>query len=149
MTMNNFDKVAKQFTDLVIEKMKSISSDWRKPWFVGAKNGNAFVPQNLNGRNYCGGNAILLLFLCEKYSFQTPVFLTFNQARQEGIAVLKGSKSFPIYYTFFLVFDRETNEKISLEEYKKLSEEEQEKYKVIFFTDEGQEEAEEPERGAA
>ena len=50
---------------------------------------------------YSGGNAFLLYFLCEKYNYQTPVFWTFNQARNEGINVLKGAAAFPVYYTLF------------------------------------------------
>ena len=80
---------------------------------------------------YTGGNAFLLLFLCEKFQYQTPVFMTFNQAKEAGISVLKGSKSFPVYYFLFYVYHKETRKKITFEEYKALSREQQQEYNVI------------------
>ena len=73
----------------------------------------------------------LLLFLCEKFQYQTPVFMTFNQANEAGISVLKGSKSFPVYYFLFYVYHKETRKKITFEEYKALSREQQQEYNVI------------------
>lgn len=57
---------------------------------------------------------LFTLFLCEKYNYQTPVFLTFNQARNEGINVLKGAVAFPVYYTLFCAYHRQTNEKFHM-----------------------------------
>lgn len=74
---------------------------------------------------------LLLLFLCEKFQYQTPVFMTFNQAKEAGISVLKGSKSFPVYYFLFYVYHKETRKKITFEEYKALSREQQQEYNVI------------------
>ena len=96
-----------------------------------AANTRNFFPQNLTGRRYTGGNAFLLLFLCEKFQYQTPVFMTFNQAKEAGISVLKGSKSFPVYYFLFYVYHKETRKKITFEEYKALSREQQQEYNVI------------------
>ena len=95
------------------------------------RNTRNFFPQNLTGRRYAGGNAFLLLFLCEKFQYQTPVFMTFNQANEAGISVLKGSKSFPVYYFLFYVYHKETRKKITFEEYKALSREQQQEYNVI------------------
>lgn len=82
----------------MIEKIQQVEDNWQKPWITIAANTRNFFPQNLTGRRYAGGNAFLLLFLCEKFQYQTPVFMTFNQANEAGISVLKGSKSFPVYY---------------------------------------------------
>lgn len=131
---NSFDKNAEKFANLMIEKIETISSNWQKPWFARVCNKNHFLPQNLSGRVYAGGNAFLLFFLCEKYNYQTPVFLTFNQAKEAGIKILKGSESFPVYYTMFCAFHRVTGEKITLDEYKNLSEEEQKEYKLVGNT---------------
>lgn len=76
----------------------------------------------------------MLLFLCEKYNYQTPVFLTFNQAKEAGVKVLKGSESFPVYYTMYCAYHLETKVKISLEEFKTLPEEEQKEYRVVSNT---------------
>ena len=126
---STFDKNAEKFVNLMVEKIESLSMNWQKPWFSKVNSKQNFLPQNLTGRTYSGGNAFLLYFLCEKYNYQTPVFLTFNQARNEGINVLKGAVAFPVYYTLFCAYHRQTNEKISYDEYNKLSEEEQEEIK--------------------
>ena len=110
---STFDKNAEKFVNLMVEKIESLSMNWQKPWFSKVNSKQNFLPQNLTGRTYSGGNAFLLYFLCEKYNYQTPVFLTFNQARNEGINVLKGAAAFPVYYTLFCAYHRQTNEKIS------------------------------------
>lgn len=74
----------------MIEKIQQVEDNWQKPWITIAANTRNFFPQNLTGRRYAGGNAFLLLFLCEKFQYQTPVFMTFNQANEAGISVLKG-----------------------------------------------------------
>ena len=131
---STFDKNAEKFVNLMVEKIESLSMNWQKPWFSKVNSKQNFLPQNLTGRTYSGGNAFLLYFLCEKYNYQTPVFLTFNQARNEGINVLKGAAAFPVYYTLFCAYHRQTNEKISYDEYKKLSEEEQKEYRLAAYT---------------
>ena len=115
----------------MIEKIQQVEDNWQKPWITIAANTRNFFPQNLTGRRYTGGNAFLLLFLCEKFQYQTPVFMTFNQANEAGISVLKGSKSFPVYYFLFYVYHKETRKKITFEEYKALSREQQQEYNVI------------------
>ena len=127
-----FDKNAEKYVELVVEKMQSLTIDWNKPWFPIVNTRRNFLPQNLTGRAYSGGNAFLLFFLCEKYNYQTPVFLTFKQAKDEGLSILKGSKSFPVYYPVFCAYHNETNEKLSYEEYKKLSREEQKECRLFF-----------------
>ena len=77
----------------MIEKIQQVEDNWQKPWITIAANTRNFFPQNLTGRRYAGGNAFLLLFLCEKFQYQTPVFMTFNQANEAGISVLKGKYS--------------------------------------------------------
>lgn len=130
----DFDKNAEKFVTLMVEKIEKLSSNWQKPWFSKTNSKQNFLPQNLTGRIYSGGNAFLLFFLCEKYNYQTPIFLTFNQAKNEGINVLKGSSSFPVYYTLFCAYHRQTNDKISFDEYKKLSEEKQKEYRLAAYT---------------
>lgn len=131
MKTNSFDKAAEQFANLMIEKIEQISADWQKPWISVVSKSRTFFPVNLNGRRYAGGNAFLLLIVCEKHDYQTPVFLTFNQAKEAGISVLKGAKSFPVYYFLFCVYHKETGHKITIDEYRELTKEEQAEYKVI------------------
>ena len=126
-----FDKNAEKFVTLMVDKIENLASDWSQPWFNKSKVIRNFIPQNLSGRAYAGGNAFLLFFLCEQNNYQTPIFLTFNQAREKGIAILKGSTSFPVYYTLFCAYHLKTNEKISFDEYKGLTEEEKKEFRLV------------------
>lgn len=128
-----FDKNAEKFVNLMVEKIENLTLDWSKPWFNKVNVRRNFIPQNLSGRAYAGGNAFLLSFLCEENNYQTPVFLTFKQAKEKGINVLKGSTSFPVYYTLFCAYHLTKNEKISLEEYKELAEEEKKQYRLVSY----------------
>ena len=130
MKTDYFDKAAQQFANLMSD-INDREDPAGRGQLAKALNTRNFFPQNLTGRRYAGGNAFLLLFLCEKFQYQTPVFMTFNQANEAGISVLKGSKSFPVYYFLFYVYHKETRKKITFEEYKALSREQQQEYNVI------------------
>lgn len=124
------DKNLAKFADLMIEKIESFSGKWQKPWFAVANKPN-FLPQNISGRSYSGGNSCLLLFLCEKEEFKTPVFLTFKQAKEEGLTVRKGSVSFPIYYAIYSAYHKTTKKRISLDQYNLLPEHEKKEYQIF------------------
>lgn len=143
------ERALERFTELMIKKISSIKGDWKKPWFT--ENFMAW-PKNLSGREYNGMNALMLMLLCEENSYKLPVFCTFqrvsglnystdrqgnhkpltdaNGERLPQVSVLKGEKSFPVFITTFTVVDKETKEKIKMEDYRKLSPEEQKKYSV-------------------
>ena len=70
----------------------------------------------------------MLLFHLIFNPYRTPVFLTYKQAEELGLRVFKGA--FPVYHFSYLYFHRETREKISEKEYKKLSRNEQDQYLV-------------------
>lgn len=142
-------RALERFTELMIKKISSIKGDWKKPWFT--ENFMAW-PKNLSGREYNGMNALMLMLLCEENNYKLPVFCTFqrvsglnystdrqgnhkpltdaNGERLPQVSVLKGEKSFPVFITTFTVVDKETKEKIKMEDYRKLSPEEQKKYSV-------------------
>src|SRR3712207_1852592 len=143
------DRALDRFADLMIEKIKSLQSDWQKPWFTES---SLKWPKNLNGRECNGMNATMLMLLCEKNGYRLPVFCTFyrvtgmnysvgkdgsrkplvddNGEKLPAVTVNKGEKSFPIFLTSFTVVNRETKEKIKYEDYRKLSEEEKKAYNV-------------------
>lgn len=126
-----FEKAAQQFADLMIEKIRTIATNWKKPWFTKSFTNPDFFPQNYSERRYSGGNAFLLMFICEKHNYKTPVFLTFLQAQEAEIKVLKGAKSFPIYYYTFLVKHKITKVRIEFETYKMLPKEKRQNYDVF------------------
>ena len=143
------DKALDKFAEMIIEKIKTLQNDWKKPWFTDK---SISWPRNLSGREYNGMNALLLMMHCEKQGYKLPVFCTFDRVaglnytkdkqgvRQQikdnngqelpKVSILKGEKSFPVFITTFTVVDKETKEKIKYDDYKQLSEEEKKGYNV-------------------
>ena len=142
------DAALEVFTDLMIEKIKSIQQDWKKPWFTGSA---MLPPRNLSGRYYNGGNALMLSLHTEKQGYKVPVFATFDKIQSlnffknkgkwefckdaEGnkvpkVSVKTGEKAFPVYLTVFSVVNKESKERIKYDDYKQLTEEERSKYNV-------------------
>ncbi len=85
----------------------------------------------------------LLMLHCEKEGYKIPRFCTFDCVQRmnrdvkdrEGkelpkVSVLKGEKSFPVMLTTFTCVHKETKEKVKYDDYKRMSPEEQEHYKV-------------------
>ena len=134
---------------LMIEKIEHLQGDWKKPWFTP---GVAQPPHNLSGRNYNGGNALMLMMQAEKMGYEIPVWGTFDRIiglnysrNKEGgktplldkdgnklptVSVNKGEKSFPVFLTTFTVVNPDTKERIPYDDYKQMSKEEQAKYNV-------------------
>ena len=50
------DKALDLFAEMMIDKIKSIDKDWKKPWFT---EGALQWPKNINGREYNGMNALM------------------------------------------------------------------------------------------
>lgn len=143
------DRALEKFAEMMIEKISTLQSDWKKPWFT---EGALTWPKNLSGREYNGMNAMMLMMHCEKEGFKLPVFCTFDRVvglnyskDKEGgkvqltdaegnelpkVSINKGSKSIPVFITTFTCVDKETKEKIKYDDYKRLSEEEKAKYNV-------------------
>lgn len=135
------DKALDLFADMMIERIQSLSGKdgWKKPWFT---EGTLQWPKNLNGREYNGMNAFMLLLHCEKEGYKIPRFCTFDriqlfnkagkkdEEQKPRVSVLKGEHSFPVMLTTFTVVNKETKEHIKWEDYKLLSQEEREKYNV-------------------
>lgn len=72
------DKALDLFADMMIERIQSLSGKdgWKKPWFT---EGTLQWPKNLNGREYNGMNAMMLLLHCEKEGYKIPRFCTFDR----------------------------------------------------------------------
>lgn len=135
------DKALDTFADMMIEKIQSISNDWKKPWFT---EGAMQWPKNLSGREYNGMNALMLLMQCEKKGYQIPRFCTFDCVQRLNdktvlaengellprVSVQKGEKSFPVFITTFTCVDKDTKERIPYDDYKRMSDEERKQYNV-------------------
>lgn len=143
------DRALERFGELMIKKIATLQKDWSQPWFT---EGIMKWPRNLSGREYNGLNALMLAFQCEQCGYELPVFCTFDRVaslnynkkadgtrqplldesgeRLPQVFIHKGEKSFPVFITTFTVVDKETKEKIKYDDFRKLSEEEKERYSV-------------------
>ena len=143
------DRALDRFAEMMIEKIKTLQGDWKKPWFT---EGALLWPKNLSGREYNGMNALMLMMHCEKQGYKLPVFCTFDrvaglnftkdkqgakmQATDKNgeqlpqVSVNKGEKSFPVFITTYSVVEKDTKERIKWEDYKQLTDEEKGKYNV-------------------
>lgn len=124
------EKALKQFADLMIQKIKEVEYDWKKPWFSPESGGG--LPQNIEGRVYNGINLFMLYLLSEEKGYSTPLYMTFMQAKEAGASIMRGEKSFPVVYWNFSVRDKNGN-KISIDDYRDLSDDEKKEYKVTPY----------------
>ena len=86
-TKNKVDKF-QTITDQIVESLENGHIPWKKPWVCS-------IPKNLKtNKEYRGINHLMLSMIPSKY----PYFATFNQIKELGGTVLKGSKSIPIYF---------------------------------------------------
>ncbi|MDO5664474.1 MAG: zincin-like metallopeptidase domain-containing protein [Bacteroidia bacterium] len=132
MAKKNIDeKFLSTFTNLMINRIKDISEDWKQPWIN--TNGKVGLPQNLDGRNYRGLNSLVLYFVAAKNGYELPVYTTFKQAKENGLSINKGSESTPIVYWNYFIKDKVFGEKITIEDWRDLSNKEKEKYNVVPY----------------
>ena len=139
------------FADMMIEKIETIQQDWKKPWFTQGM-GQQW-PRNLSGRYYNGMNSLMLIMHCEKNGYEHPIFCTFDRVsdlnftrttkglkpavdkdgnRLPQVSVKKGESSFPVFITVFKVVNPDDGSSIPYEDYKKLTQQEREKYNVFL-----------------
>jgi antirestriction protein ArdC len=77
-------------TDRIIGLLEQGVVPWQKPW-----RGGEMLPRNLvSKREYRGVN----VFLLQAMSYQSPFWLTFNQAKELGGTVKKGERSCPVVF---------------------------------------------------
>ena len=128
MNQTIIDTIAPRLTELVIKKIETLTGDWQKPWIADMTHG---LPRNLRGTPYRAGNVLMLLFLSEIMGYGTPVFMTFKQAKEEGLNIRKGSDAFPVYFWKMYVRHKETRKKVELAEYYRLPQELRRQYDVL------------------
>ncbi len=151
MKRNTFkeDKAMERFAEMMIGKIETIRQNWKKPWFTKSA---LLWPQNFDGREYNGSNALLLAMVAEDKGYEVPVWCTFNRVTslnyekdptkgyvllkdKDGkelpyVMVNKGEKSMPVMITVRSVVNSETDEHIDIDAYCAMSEEEQANYRV-------------------
>lgn len=92
--MSKADVIYQKVTDLIVEKLEKGTKPWMKPFTTPG-----IYPMNLiTQKPYRGFNSFFLASL----EYESPYFLTFNQIKKLGGAVIRGQKSYPIVFWKFI-----------------------------------------------
>ena len=143
------DRALNTFAELMVQKIKDIQEDWKKPWFSPQA---AQLPKNLSGRSYNGMNSIILMLMQERNGWQTSRYATFDRIAslnytksadgkrqptvdKDGnklplVSINKGEHSTPVLLTTFSCVSKDTKERIKYDDYRQLSESEKAGYNV-------------------
>lgn len=127
------EKAMEKFAALMIKRMEEMEeSHWKKGWTDGASCSG--LPQNIRGGVLGGSNAFFLQLHTALEGYSMPVYLTFLQVNDLGLSIKKGSESVPVIFwdTSYIEKleegEKRKPEKLTWEQYRLLSPEEQEKY---------------------
>lgn len=71
---------------------------WLKPWNAEHAAGRITRPLRSNGQPYKGVNVLMLWMAAEMQGFAAPIWITFNQAKELGGHIKKGSKGSLVVY---------------------------------------------------
>ena len=120
---NKSDEILKKFADMMVKIIKKANANnWKKGW-MGVNGSIQGLPQNISGRTYSGGNSFFLMFNTAEKGYKTPVYMTFNQAKEQNLHVKSGEKSVPIFKWGLSIKD-ENGKRVSEEDYNAMSQEE-------------------------
>ena len=86
-------KVYERITNLITEKMEGGIVPWKRPW-SGASAQLGEHKNEFTGKPYRGINAILAY----ASGYDSPLWLTYKQAKDKGLHVKKGEKGTPIVF---------------------------------------------------
>ena len=100
--------IYEMITNRVIKKLEEGVVPWKKPWKVQRTSGGFYESAQKNiitKKSYRGFNVMLL----EMMGFESPYWMTFNQAKKLGGKVMKGEKGTPIVYWSPILIDDKDN----------------------------------------
>ena len=122
---DNLQKFAEMMRNIIT---KAKSKNWKQGW-LGVKGTILGLPQNITGRTYSGGNSFFLMAETSEKGYNTPVYMTFKQAKDRNLHVNAGEKSVPIFKWGLSIKD-ENGKTVSEEDYNAMSKEERDKFSV-------------------
>ena len=122
---DNLQKFAEMMYNIIT---KAKSKNWTQGW-LGVKGTILGLPQNITGRTYSGGNSFFLMADTSEKGYNTPVYMTFKQAKDRNLHVNAGEKSVPIFKWGLSIKD-ENGKTVSEEDYNAMSKEERDKFSI-------------------
>lgn len=125
-TTKNVTPKGDTFIQSIIESVKNTDLE---QWEHFAKDFTFARPYNpITNTYYSPLNAFRLTIDCLIRGYQNFNFITFNQLKDAGGLLKKGSKAMFIDFTTFYFIHKETSKKIDYEDFKKLTDEEKKEY---------------------
>jgi len=97
MQTERLDVYTRVTNSLIAELEKGVRP-WLKPWNSEHAAGRITRPLRANGQPYKGVNVLMLWMAAEMQGFAAPIWMTFNQAKELGACVKKGSKGSLVVY---------------------------------------------------
>lgn len=85
-------------TASIIAELEKGVRPWHKPWNAEHAAGRITRPLRFNGQPYKGVNVLMLWMSAEMQGFAAPIWMTFNQSKELGGHVKKGSKGSLVVY---------------------------------------------------
>ena len=122
---DNLQKFAEMMRNIIT---KAKSKNWKQGW-LGVKGTILGLPQNITGRTYSGGNSFFLMADTSGKGYNTPVYMTFKQAKDRNLHVNAGEKSVPIFKWGLSIKD-EKGKTVSEEDYDAMTKGERDKLSV-------------------
>ena len=122
---DNLQKFAEMMRNIIT---KAKSKNWKQGW-LGVKGTILGLPQNISGRTYSGGNSFFLMADTSEKGYNTPVYMTFKQAKDRNLHVNAGEKSVPIFKWGLSIKD-ENGKTVSEEDYDAMTKGERDKLSV-------------------
>lgn len=95
-TTRNRPDIYQEVTDEMVAMLEAGTRPWTKPWQTSGP--SASLPLRHNGVGYRGINVLILWASAMSRRFESPHWLTFNQAKAMGGMVRRGSKGTGIVY---------------------------------------------------
>ena len=102
--------VYQKVTDKIIADLEKGELTWLKPWNSANTDGRIIRPLRHNGMGYNGINILMLWSSALEHGFQSPFWMTFNQAKEFGAHVRKGEAGSLVVYANTITKSEEQEE---------------------------------------
>jgi antirestriction protein ArdC len=101
MTTTKTEKRTDLYTTItkrIVHQLEAGACPWHRPWNAKHKAGSISRPLRNNGQPYQGVNVLVLWLTAYEKGYSSPLWLTFQQAREAGGFVKKGEKGTQVVY---------------------------------------------------
>ena len=97
-TQTDRQDVYARVTNAIVAELEKGVRPWLKPWNAEHLAGKITRPLRVGGQPYKGINVLMLWASAVSQGFAAPIWMTYNQAKEFGAQVRKGSKGSLVVY---------------------------------------------------